>query len=103
MPAIDFQALRAQLTMDQVLQLLEYQPTGRKGDQVRGPCPIHGSSSTTSRIFSVNLTRKVFQCFKCGAKGNELELWAQVHNMPIYEAALDLCSKLNIEPPTLSR
>lgn len=103
MPSIDFAELRAQVTMGQVLELLRYEPRANTGDQVRGPCPIHGSTSKTSRIFSANLQRNVFQCFKCEAQGNQLDLWAQVHEMSVYDAALDLCSKLNIEPPTLSQ
>jgi len=103
MPSIDFAELRAQVTMGQVLELLRYEPRVKSGDQVRGPCPIHGSTSKTSRIFSANLQRNVFQCFKCEAQGNQLDLWAQVHDLSVYDAALDLCSKLNIEPPLLSR
>jgi DNA primase len=37
-------------------------------------CPLHGSSSGTSRSFSVNLDQHFFQCFKCGKVGNALEL-----------------------------
>ena len=103
MPSIDFAELRAQVTMGQVLELLCYEPHTKSGGQVRGPCPIHGSTSKTSRIFSANLQRNVFQCFKCEAQGNQLDLWAQVHDLSLYDAALDLCSKLNIDPPTLSR
>ena len=103
MPAIDFQALRAELTMQQVLELLDYRSTADYGDQLRGPCPIHGSSSQLSRIFSVNLSRKAFQCFKCGATGNELELFALAHNLPLFEGSLLLCEKLGIEPPPLRK
>ncbi len=103
MPSIDFAELRAQVTMGQVLELLCYEPRVSGSDQVRGPCPIHGSTSKTSRIFSANLQRNVFQCFKCEAQGNQLDLWAQVHDLSVYDAALDLCSKLNIEPPMLHK
>ena len=103
MPSIDFAQLRIQVTMGQVLDLLGYQPRAIHGDQVRGPCPIHGSTSTTSRIFSANLRRSIFRCFKCQAQGNQLDLWAQVHDLSIYDAAVDLCSKLAIAPPTVER
>jgi len=38
--------------------------------QQRGPCPLHGSSTGTSRVFSVNLADQIFHCFKCGRSGN---------------------------------
>ena len=60
MPSIDFAQLRAQVTMGQVLELLHYEPRVTEGAQVRGPCPIHGSTSKTSRIFSANLQSVTF-------------------------------------------
>ena len=101
MPGIDFVTLRKQIPMQRVLELLDYQPRSRASDQIRGPCPVHQSTSPTSRIFSANIARNTFQCFKCGAKGNQLDLWAQVHDLNIYEAAVDLCRQLNLEPPRL--
>ncbi len=101
MSSIDFAALRAEVPMAKVLELLNYEPRATQGDQLRGACPVHGSTSTTSRIFSVNLARNNFQCFKCKVEGNQLDLWAQVHELTVYDAALDLCSKLGIEPPPL--
>ena len=102
MPSIDFAQLRAEVSMSQVLELLRFEARAKQGDQIRGACPIHGSSSPTSRIFSANLRQNVFQCFKCEAKGNQLDLWAQANGLSIYDAALDLCEKLAIEPPKLS-
>ena len=103
MPSIDFRELRARITMSQVLELLQYKPRRRLGDQLRGPCPIHRSSSPTSRVFAVHLRQNVFQCFAptCQAKGNHLDLWAQVNGLPIYDAAVDLCDKLGVIPPTI--
>ena len=66
----------------------EYTPRRRTRDQLTGPCPIHGSTSETSRIFSVNLTSNAFQCFKCGAKGNQIDLWSQANNLSLHDAAL---------------
>ncbi len=54
-PVIDSGAVRAAITMAAVLGLLGFQPQTTHGAQQRGPCPLHGSTSGTSRCFSVNL------------------------------------------------
>ena len=48
MPGADFDVLRSEITMDQVLKQLEFRPTGRTDQRLYGPCPIHGSSSARS-------------------------------------------------------
>jgi transposase InsO family protein len=100
-PAIDFAAVRAAITMAAVLELLGFQARSRRGAQQRGPCPLHGSTSGTSRCFSANLDKQAFHCFKCGRSGNALDLWAQAHNQTLYDAALDLCQRLAIPVPIL--
>jgi putative transposase len=101
-PAIDFAAVRAAVTMAAVLQLLGFQATSTRGVQQRGPCPLHGSTSSTSRCFSANLDEQIFHCFKCGRSGNALDLWAQATQQTPYDGALDLCARLGIPLPTLS-
>jgi putative transposase len=100
-PAIDFAAVRATITLAAVLQLLGFQPNSSRAAQQRGPCPLHGSSSGTSRCFSANLDQHTFHCFKCGRTGNALDLWAQANRLSIYDAAVDLCGRLGIPVPTL--
>jgi putative transposase len=100
-PAIDFAAVRAAITLAAVLQLLGFKANSARGGQQRGPCPLHGSTSGTSRCFSANLDDHVFHCFKCGCRGNALDLWAKAKNMTIYDAAIDLCQRLGIPLPTL--
>lgn len=101
-PPIDFTAVRAAVHMAAVLQLLGFQATSTHGSQQRGPCPLHGSTSGTSRCFSVNLDHQMFHCFKCGRQGNALDLWAQATRQTVYDAAFDLCNRLNIPLPTLA-
>lgn len=103
MPGVDFNALRTEITMEHVLSQLGFQPTSRSGDQLHGPCPVHGSTSPGSRTFSVNLTNGRYYCHKCHSRGNHLELWAAVHKLPLYDAALDLCRALNREVPWIHR
>ncbi len=100
-PALDFTAVRAAITMAAVLHLLGFQANSARGTQQRGPCPLHGSTSGTSRCFSANLDQHAFHCFKCGRSGNALDLWAHATRRSPYDAALDLCDRLGIPPPTL--
>jgi hypothetical protein len=102
-PGVDFNVLRTEITMEQVLNQLGFQPTSRSGNQLHGPCPVHGSTSSSSRTFSVNLDTGRYYCHKCQSHGNQLELWAAVNKLPMYEAALDLCRALGREVPWIQR
>ena len=97
MPSLDFQAVRTAVSISQVLEIVGFYANEESGEQVRGPCPVHGSTSADSRSFSANLRRNTFQCFKCGAKGNQLDLYVAVTKLPIHEAALQLCQRAGID------
>src|SRR5712692_2212418 len=99
MPGVDFQAIRSLIPMARVLDLLGFVPHESSGDQGRGPCPVHRSTSRKSRAFSANLAKSTFHCFKCGSAGNQLDLWAAATRKQLYEAAIDLCSKLYQDIP----
>jgi hypothetical protein len=77
MPLIDLRAARAEIRLAAVLGLLGWRARERRGEQVRGPCPVHRSSSPGSRSFSAHLGRNAWRCFVCEAKGNALDLWAR--------------------------
>lgn len=100
-PVIDFAAVRAAVKIASVLQLLGFQARTRKGVQHRGACPLHGSTSGTARCFSVDMEKNLFQCFKCGRKGNALDLWVHATQQVPYDAAVDLCNRLGLDLPTL--
>jgi putative transposase len=100
-PALDFAAVRAALTIAQVLTLLGFVPRSDHAGQQRGACPLHGSSSGTARCFSVNTHAHTFHCFKCNRSGNALDLWTAAQRLSIYDAAVDLCQRLNIPLPLL--
>lgn len=102
MPAIDYRRARVQLRLAEVLALLGYQPHCRHRLQWRGPCPLHGSRSASSRVFSAHLGKNLFHCFRCGAGGNALDLWAALQRLPLHEAVLDLCQRLHQEVPWLN-
>jgi hypothetical protein len=96
---IDFHAVRAQTSMQQVLELLDFDPAETRGDQVRGACPVHGSTSPRSRSFSANLGKNTYRCFKCQSQGNHLDLWTAATNQKLYDAAIDLCQQVHMELP----
>jgi putative transposase len=98
-PAIDFAALRSLISIAAVLQLLGVRANSTKGSQQRGPCPLHGSTSGTSCCFSAHTDQNVFHCFKCGRSGNALDLWSQATQQTPYDAAIDLCRRLNLTLP----
>ena len=102
MPGIDFRELRRLVSMAEVLAILGFEARRSSGNQLRGSCPLHGSADR-SRVFSVNLVKNTFQCFKCGAAGNHLDLWAAATKKPLYEAALELCQRLNRDIPYLQQ
>ena len=99
MPGVDFDTLRRDIAMQQVLDLLGFQASSSHGSQLRGPCPVHGSASPRSRSFSVNLETGRYQCFRCRSRGNQIELWAAARQLGIYEAAIDLCQAVGREVP----
>ena len=103
MPGVDYSAVEALVPMARVLELVGFTGQGATGDQCRGPCPVHGSRSPHSRSFSVNVVRGVCQCFKCGFAGNQIQLWAAVKKMTVYEAAIDLCRQAGVEVPWIER
>jgi DNA primase len=104
MPGIDYRQLRANITIAEVLDLLGFVVVERKGDQVRGQCPFHEpSAGGKHRSFSANLRKNLFHCFKCQARGNQLDLWVRARNQPIHEAALELCAHLHKEVPRLNK
>ena len=103
MPLIDFRQARSEIQLAWVLGLLRWQARERRGEQVRGACPLHGSTSPRSRSFSAHLGRGAWHCFGCGAAGNALDLWARATGQGLYPAVLDLYERLGRPVPWLRR
>jgi DNA primase len=99
MPGIDFTLLRQQLPLTQVLDLLGFTATTRRGPQLRGPCPVHRSTSPQSRSFAADVEKNCWHCFRCGAGGNALDLYLAVTGLPVYDGALELCARLHMPVP----
>ena len=98
-PRVDYAFLRQQISMEQVLSHLGLLAQLRGGGQQRrGPCPLHSHPAAADRTFSVNLSKNMFRCFhaECAVQGNALDLWAAVHRLPLYEAALHLAETFGL-------
>lgn len=99
-PAIDFAAIKAAINIAAVVHLLG--GTGQtSGSHYRGPCPLHGSSRGTARCFTASFDQNVYRCFKCGHTGDAIDLWAKATGQTPYDAAVDLCQRLNVPLPLL--
>ena len=100
-PPIDFAAIKAAVNIAAVLHLLGCTTGQTSHSQYRGPCPLHGSSRGTARCFTASLDQNLFRCFKCGNGGDAVDLWAKATKQSPYDAAVDLCKRLNVPLPLL--
>ena len=89
-PYIDFAAIKAQVSITQVLEhygLLGQMRSIRNGDGLEGPCPINKGSSDDN--FKVSVSKNCWNCFgndcKCG--GNVLDFVAKMEKVDAHEAA----------------
>jgi DNA primase len=103
MSQLDYRAIRNQIEMRRVLDLLRFQETTRTGHQLRGRCVLasHDAHAERHRCFNVHLERHLYYCFLCRRGGNQLDLWAAITHLPLKPATLDLCQRLGIDPVTL--
>ena len=99
MPGVDFDRLRTEVTMQQVLQLLGFEPTRCRGDQWYGRCPLRDCPPCRRSCFSVNVTIGRYYCHRCHRHGHQLELWAATTGLLLHPAAIDLCGELGREVP----
>src|ERR1700683_5257419 len=85
---VDFRLIKQSVTIQMVLDHYGVNGLRKNGDELRGRCPIHKGDS--GRTFQVNLSKNVFQCFSCKARGNVLDLVAAIDSCTVREAALKL-------------
>ncbi|TWU20745.1 DNA primase [Bythopirellula polymerisocia] len=101
---IDFKALKTQISILKVLELFDWRPTKKRGDELRGPCPVHGSKSPTSTILAVSTSKNAWKCHKCEAGGNQLDLAAHYFGLrrdQCVRVAVALCRELGREIPRI--
>ncbi len=102
MPGMDYRAARALLPLADVLALLGFVPRRRHGPPRRGPCPLHRCRTPTSRSLAAHLGKNAWHCFRRGAGGNALDLWAAATRQPLHAAVRDLCQRLGRAVPWLA-
>jgi transposase len=98
-PQVDFAWVRQHVTLEQVLAHLGLLGQLRGcGVPRRGPCPVHSHPGDRERTFSVHLGKNAFRCFEadCGIQGNVLDLWAAIHRLPLYDAAVHLAETFGL-------
>lgn len=80
------------------MERIHYEPLVIRGDQWRGLCPLpnHPLTKASERSFSVNLQRNIYGCFGCHSAGNQIDLWAELRQLPLYQAARDLFQEFHI-------
>lgn len=97
---LDLKFLRELIPPMHSLSLLHWPGRREPCGQWRGPCPIHGSHSPTSRSLSVS--DRYWYCHVCRRGGDAIQLWAEIHRVTVLEAAHELCQRLAIAPPYLA-
>ncbi len=88
---VDFKKVKEAVSMKMTLDHYSIKALVERGEELRGPCPIH-KSSQRSKNFTVNLRKNAFKCFSqdCGARGNVLDFVAAMDSCSVREAALKL-------------
>jgi DNA primase len=101
MPLIDFAKVKELVPIEVVLQILDWRPTERSGDELRGKCPIHTSHSAKSRSFAVST--KGFFCHSCKKRGDSITLYAEARRLTLFKAAEELCKEAGFEVPYFAK
>ena len=95
---IDFRAVKAAVSMEQVLERYglkeKLRPLGQ--DSLTGCCPIHKGTNPTQ--FRVSLSKNCWKCFSdCRAGGNVLDFIGRMEEVPIHKAALLAAEWFNVD------
>lgn len=93
-PFVDFRAVKAAVTISMALDHYGVNWLRKKGDELRGRCPIHKGEGTDT--FHANLTKNAFQCFSCKARGNVLDFVAAMEQCTARDAAVKLAEWFSI-------
>ena len=85
---VDFKAIKAVVTMEMVLDRYGINWLRKKDDELRGRCPVHQGEGQST--FHVSLSKKVFHCFSCKARGNVLDFVAAMEKCSVRDAGVKL-------------
>jgi DNA primase len=87
--AYSFRHLKTQLTIARILSFYGLDlKLKRRGDQLFGPCPLHGGDNKTA--FRVHLGRGLWRCFTACGGGDMVELVRKIEHCSYAEAARHL-------------
>jgi DNA primase len=93
---VDFSAVKRAVSLEAVVRHYQIPGLRRHGAQLQGCCPIHRGRRDDS--FRAHLTKNVFHCFACQARGNVLDFVAAMEVCSVREAALRLQQWFGIHP-----
>jgi len=99
---VDFKAVKAALTMEQVLTHYGLMDRFKRGqDSLNGPCPIHGGSNPTQ--FRVSVSKNIWNCFsECQHGGNVLDFIEKMEKCSIHAAALKAVEWFNLDAEAMA-
>jgi len=82
---VDFGLIKRSVKFEAVLRWYDVKGLKRRGDQLRGRCPVHDRGAEDA--FHVSLSKNIFRCFYCEAQGNVLDFVAAMERCSILQAA----------------
>src|SRR5580692_6739311 len=99
---VDFKAVKAAITMEQVLTHYGLMDKFKRGtDSLNGPCPIHKGSNPTQ--FRVSVSKNIWNCFSvCKHGGNVLDFISRMEDVTIHAAALKAIEWFSLDPVAMS-
>lgn len=99
---VDFKAVKAAVTMEQVLEHYGlFERFKKSGDSLSGPCPIHKGTNPTQ--FRVSISKNIWNCFsECKHGGNSLDFISRMENVTIHAAAIKAIEWFHLDPETMS-
>ena len=99
---VDFKAVKAAITMEQVLEHYGILDKFKRGsDSLSGPCPIHKGSNPTQ--FRISISKNIWNCFsECKHGGNVLDFIARMDDVSIHAAALKAIEWFKLDPEAMS-
>ena len=105
MPWIDYAELGRRLEIVDVLAWMHWEAQERNDKSLRGRCPFCEATnsptalnSTKGRSFVVDISRKLFWCFRCREGGNVLDLWTRYRQTDLKTAASELIKLIADHP-----
>ena len=91
---VDFRTVKAAVTMRMALDHYGVNWLRKRGDELRGRCPIHKGEGTDT--FHGNLVKNAFQCISCESRGNVLDFVAAMEQCTVREAAVKLAEWFSV-------